>query len=424
MHYLLQAHQSFRRHGWLAAIACWITVALPFLVVAGRAPSDIGISLIALSFIAHSARIRDWGWITHGWLKAALILWAYMVLSALLAEQVPLALSKAAVWIRYPIFAIALAHLVMLQAPVRTLFVLTSALAWGFLLLDGYGQYVWGSDIFGREIIQHAHIFRLTGPFSSPRLGITLVWFFLPIACLFLARGAPRSAPMVAGIVAMAATMVLVYVSGERMASLFMLMAALMLIVLSNPLRWRMVLATLLALTIGALFTQQDTQIANRHIAQTQHDVEGFTHSNYGKAWQSAVMVWQSSPLVGVGAKHFQHTCETLRASTQQADMFCPMHPHNVVLEWLVYHGAIGLVLFMVVLGCWLRIAWRHRARIYTDALCCGVFVTLCIRFVPFASTASQFTAWSAVPLWLCVGWLIALLTIKESEHADRAIAR
>ena len=95
--------------------------------------------------------------------------------------------------------------------------------------------------------------------------------------------------------------------------------------------------------------------------------------------------------------------------------MFCPMHPHNVVLEWLVYYGAVGLALFVVVLGLWLRMAWQHRQTIMADALCCGLFITLCIRFFPIASTASQFTAWSAVPLWLCVGWLIARLNKPEA---------
>ena len=107
----------------------------------------------------------------------------------------------------------------------------------GFLFQSAITQHQELTDIIGRAIVQHEHMFRLTGPFSSPRIGITLVWVFLPVACWLLARGERMNLRMVGGLLTMAATMVLVYVSGERMATLFVGCAAIGISLLSHPLR-------------------------------------------------------------------------------------------------------------------------------------------------------------------------------------------
>jgi O-antigen ligase len=88
-------------------------------------------------------------------------------------------------------------------------------------------------------------------------------------------------------------------------------------------------------------------------------------------------------------------------------------------LEWLVESGLTGLAAFMAMVVLWLKQGVGHFRQLRNDPLFIGLLITLCIRLWPLASTTSFFTAWSAVPFWMMVGWWLAVCRNNAAKEAS-----
>ncbi|MCZ6481824.1 MAG: O-antigen ligase family protein, partial [Alphaproteobacteria bacterium] len=64
----------------LTPVARVLVLAIPALLVIGKAPPDIVASLVALLFLIRSALLRDFSWARTPWIKAALAVWIYLIL--------------------------------------------------------------------------------------------------------------------------------------------------------------------------------------------------------------------------------------------------------------------------------------------------------------------------------------------------------
>src|ERR1700722_14055289 len=89
------------------AIAEPVAIASPLaLIVSAQEPVMI---LVALLFLAHSWRERDWSWARSGWLLALFALWAYAFLRTLVLNPTATGVLTALQWIHFAIYAAALA---------------------------------------------------------------------------------------------------------------------------------------------------------------------------------------------------------------------------------------------------------------------------------------------------------------------------
>lgn len=418
---LRSIHIQFRAHGWAFTVAAWLTVLLPVLAIAGRAPLDIGATLIALCFVLRSAFTRDAAWLKILWVKLLLLLWLYMCVQSFWAADVHLAFGRSAAWVRYIVFAAALTFWVLPQPIVRRTLMKTLVFSLVFMIADGWLQYITGTDIFGRDgrvsaFNSTVSFMRLTGPFKGPQLGITLVWLTLPALCYLLGRYKAFYPSCVLAVLCSAMAITMIYLTGDRMAFIFIVFAFGVLTVLSTPLRMRAIASVFVAFCFIGVVNTMDAGLKARQIDQSSEEITNFSQSAYGQAWHAASMIIKDHRWFGVGAKHFAHACEAVHTPeriTKNAEIFCPLHAHNFYLEWLTEFGAVGLGLFMAVVVQWLRFALPHWRLIWGDAMLSGLAVLLIIRFWPLAATASQFASWSAVPLWLAVAWFLALLQAR-----------
>lgn len=395
----------------LTVTAQWLVILSPLLILAGRAPTDIGLSLVALFFLAHSAITRDSAWLRERWVQLSLALCVFMCARHLLLADGLKGLGYGLVWIRFPIFAAALAYWILPDAAVRRklIYFLTGALA--FLMLDGLWQYLTGTDIFGREWVQYPSNVRLTGPFSSPRLGISIAWIFLPAAIYWLNATAAqlKSFRFLAAAAFYCGLLTVIFVSGERMAFIFAVFGSILAFLIITHLRTAFMLTGLLGMVLLSLFASYDSSLIIRQLGQTDAEVERFADGAYGKSFAEAWQIALNHPVLGVGVKHYQHACEQ-EIKTVDATAFCGMHPHNFYLDWLAHYGFTGTALMLAIIACFFAKAFRHWSLVRSDAVLGALFVMLMIRFWPIASVTSQFTVWSGHPQWLIIGWFLAML--------------
>ena len=394
----------------LTVFAQWLVIAMPVLLFCGKVTSDIVMSVIAALFLVHSSLYGNFLWLRDRWMQVALTLTGYMCLRAIITENPTwFNLGYAFTWVRFPVAGAALAYWLLPDQKVRRnlLIGLTAALV--FILADCMLQFFTGTDLFGHKPFPCQGLQRLTGPFSNPRPGITLVWLIFPVLLGWGMKRSPSWATLIS-----AATLVIVFLTGERMALLLLLMGVGILMVALPRYRVMLVVGCQAALLILHLLVQERPEVETRQVKATHAAVVGFSQTSYGLTALSAARIFTHNPVFGSGVMSFRTECPKPEYGPindpQQLQSRCPLHPHNLYLAWLSEYGLVGFTLYFLMAGFWLldlfRV-WRFWIKV---PLVMGLVVTLFIRLWPISVGTSHFSAWSAVPFWLLMGWLYSYL--------------
>jgi O-antigen ligase len=405
----------------LTPVARGLVLAIPALLVIGKAPPDIAASLVALAFLVRSALLGDFSWARTPWIKAAFAVWIYLILASLAAEHMGAALGRAGPWIRFVLFAAALQFWLLNDAVwLKRLLIATGATI-GFVAADTIFQYVFSYDIFGIE--EYSKV-RMTGPMVElpPKVGVYMMRLMYPvlIAVMFWAAASGRgSIAKVTAIAAICAGVTVVMITGERMPFLLALFG-LGVSVLLVPAMRRIFLVALLAvgLSVAGLFALKPS-VTDRSFHTVVSVVGNFWQSPYGQVWIGGLKVAQANPVIGVGLKNQRTTCRTVvYGSPDKIGPACSLHPHNFYIEWLAEAGSIGLFGFLVLITRWTRHFLARAAIWRSDGLAVGAVVAVITFLWPIAATMSFFTNWHAALFWFVLGW--ALAATGERPGASR----
>jgi O-antigen ligase len=392
------------------AIAAPIAIASPLaLIISAQEPVMV---TVALLFLAHSWREREWSWLRSGWLLPLLALWIYAFVRTLLLHPTATGVLTAFQWIHFAVYAAALAAWILPDAETRNRLLWALAATIAFFSLDCLLQYAIGYDIIGRPRIPD----RLTSVFGKPGVGAEISWLFMPaVAGLWQRKHALYAA--VLGALALAA----VLLTGDRMALLIALAAiVLFLLVAARASRALLLALPVFALVLGGLL-YFNPNIYARQVASTEATLSKVGDSVYGLIFKTALNVALDHPVFGVGVHNYQTYCvdEKYGPLLVGPEDFkrCQGHPHNVYLQWLVETGGVGLALYaafaattIIVL---LRGAPSQRGNILYDALA----ITLALRLWPIETTTSFYSTWSSAPLFLVIGWTFAYLNREEGRE-------
>jgi O-antigen ligase len=414
----------------LTTAASWLTILLPVMLAAGHVAADIGLCLIGVLFLVHSWLTRDWRWCRNSWIVLFVILWLYMIVRGFFAEQPKEALKHALPFVRYAIFAAALAYWTLRNPITRQRFFSALAIVMVFFAADGLLQWITGSDIFRRQGVTISNIvFRLTGPYSKPILGIMLAWLFFPVCMQFVvnAQGKVRQRwELVGGILAIILINMVVVLSGERVASMLMVLGWLIMVFLL-PLRKRYVFTVgAVILLVCASLLATNSKLYERHVNSTIEVLSRWRQSPYGVLLASDLRIIGENPVFGVGTGHFRIVCPQLfpeRTPKEQADCMshlqlqnfyfeclsaCSTHPHNIYLEWLIENGVIGLGLFLLMLAAVAKECVRCWPERKHDPFFAGLMVGAILHLWPLAPSTSFLSAWASPSFWLVFGAMLA----------------
>ncbi len=397
----------------LLNVTQWLVLLIPIACALSRFASDVLLSLSAVLFLVHVVLTRRTDWLQSRWVQVALVLWVYSVLLSFNALDMEKAFGRSLSWLRFPVFAAALAFWVLEDAKTRARLIYALTFAVVFMLLDTALQYFTGFDILGWPSIPSAGSPRLTGPFSEPRVGIVLVWMTIPALAFWLMQqggGARKGKPLMLGAFIGVGLLTVVFMSGERMALMLTGLAFTMAFFLLPVSKKLMLGIGLCGAIIMGLLAWTNPGLVQRQMDSTSQVVSDFSGSDYGQIWHSAWNIAMENPAFGVGLRQFREACPDAKYGAQDnIPQRCNLHPHNIYLEWLSESGFIGLALFVILIGSIWRDVFSRWRDLRMHALYLGLFITLFMRLWPLASSTSFFAAWSAVPLWLMIGWLLAL---------------
>jgi O-antigen ligase len=394
----------------LHSAASWLVILTLPLMLLGPAPLEVALALVGVMFLAHSILTRDGAWLRESWVQLLLLLWAFITVRSVFTDDPAGAFTRSVLWIRCILYVAALRFWILTSQRTQMRLWTAVLITGAFLIADTLLQYARGVDLFGHAEMISESVVRLTGPFSKPRVGITLTWMILPALTVLLAAGIRRPRGW-AGVGLTIAAITAVFLSGERMGFLLLMMGVGLTFLLVKQSRGLLVVAACGVTILLIALASHNPALKERQVGQSSRTISGFWHSTYGQLWFSSLQMASVHPLFGVGAKQFRDECikPAYGAVTEKSlDLRCKLHPHNIYMEWLAEAGFIGFGLFIAVLTHWLYACWQQRRHIITDPLLAGLFITLMIRLWPISATTSQFAGWSAGIFWLLVGWLLA----------------
>jgi O-antigen ligase len=387
----------------------WLITLVPIALVTLSGVADVFCSVVAILFVVRSAIRRDGASFNRHWFIALLVLWIYLCIRSVFAIHPVASLSEAFVWLRYPVFAIAASE-TLRHDDDRRRFVTITMWSVLFLSVDAIAQYFVGYDIAARP---EQDDMRLTGPFGRPRVGITIAWMFLPPLLALVQCRRWLWAAALGG-----ASILAITLSGERMSLATLGLDVIGLLILLP--HWRRQILIVVGLCAALLLVVMIARpsLYQRQVNSTWHVVTALDQSPYGVLWSSGLAIASEHPIFGVGMRNYRIVCPdpALGPLLGIHDYpRCSTHPHNYYLEWAIAGGIPALVFFVTAMGLLLR-----DLLVYGDTrnlLFTGLVATILMRLWPVASTTSFFHNWSAIPLFLTIGWALSYLPEQRSAR-------
>jgi O-antigen ligase len=373
-------------------------------------------TLVALLFLFHSWRRRDFLWARQGWFTSLLILWLYAFARTIANHPTATGILTAFQWIHFPIYAAALAHWVLHDERTRGRLALATIATLTFYSLDCLLQYFAGFDIIGRPQTSH----RLTSIFGKPGVGLEISWLLLPPLFYLAQNGRTVTACLFGALCTVA-----VLLSGDRMA-LLLLLAYPVCLVLAIP-RFRkpalIALPFVAALSAALLYASPVTY--HRQVESTAEVIGHIEDSPYGIVFTSALKMARDYPLFGVGVHNYQAVCVQDRYGPPAIgpDQYkrCLGHPHNVYLLWLAETGVIGLALYLCFVAFSLKAVIQAAAANRNNLIFFGLSVSLALRFWPLSAGTSFYSSWAAEPMFLILGWTLCFCLPRQMTEIAAA---
>jgi O-antigen ligase len=361
----------------------------PFILLIERTPADAFISILALAFVLRVAMGRDFFCFKQFWVRATFAFWGVCLLSAVSSSNSLYAFGEAFVWIRFPLFAMAVVFWLAQDKRIFYLMLLSTAL--GFLIM---------CVILTAEIIHNGEIGqRLSWPYGDLVSGNYLTKVGLPIMLIFSVTSVSHynQNSIFSGLFLLMGITVMFF-SGERINTLILIGGCTLAGIVCRP-KWGSLVAVCLfgGVLITVLFFSTP-EIYERFVSSFIAQLPTGEHSPYYRAMAPAWLAFEQNPLLGIGTANFRNWCPDTALIISKLE--CHPHPHNYYFQLLGETGVIGLAFGTVFL--W-SIVWKcfKAGRWANDNVALATsWIVPFMFFWPILSTADFFGQWNNAFMW------------------------
>jgi O-antigen ligase len=383
----------------------------PFILLVERSPADAWISILMLAFVIRSIIRRDGGWLKHFWVRAGFAFWIWCIIAGAISHHPVYAATEAAIWFRFPLFA--MATVFWLGRDRRLLYLMYLATTLGLLIMCG---------ILIAELLIEGQKggSRLTWPYGDLVPGGYLAKTGLPVlaaVCAIAVGLRDRIALLAAGF-----ALVVVFVSlmaGERIHFLIVICGGVLAALLWRPRLLHMIylgIAGWVVMIIGIILS------ADTAIRFTSNFVAGVTdlkNSVWFDTLRNGWLTAQDNWLLGIGTANYRLDYPALLEARGISVQHLDPHPHNFYLQIWAETGVIGLVLGTTFLWSTVLLCIRGWLSRRDNVLVATAFVVPYAFFWPIATTGDFFGQWGNCFLWSGVALALAACNMKDKETGE-----
>ena len=377
----------------------------PFFMLVERSPADAWLSMCALFFLFRCAWLKDWKWLQYFWVRSVFVFWMIALMSASLSFVPLYSLGEALVWIRFPLFTMAVVF--FFCKDIRVFYALLAMSFLGMLSMS----VILLSEII---IVGPSYGGRLTWPYGDLMPGSYLAKACLPVFVGSLMFCISRSGPIrTYGLLLLALPFLMLFLTGERMNFLnFSFGVIVALLISPSGIKKAVAFLSILGAIVGvsAFFGPY----FDRFVVDFFHAIPLFSDSPYLKAWNGAVAAFLSQPIFGIGPDAYRLLCPDLAVNFE--NISCHTQPHNYYIQIAGETGMLGLISAVVMFGAIVKKAFSARQTIAPNCFALSAFISPVVFFFPLQTTGDFFGQFTNVFVWSADG--IALAASKLSSNA------
>lgn len=331
-----------------------------------------------------------------------------ILFSSVLSEKMLLSFESSLFYFRFYFFSVGVFYLLTKYDFLKKYFLFFSLITLCFLSIDSIYQYFNKYSLFLSLPIQNTY--RASSLFQEElKLGNFIVRLLPLISSLFIIYLGKNK--LILLIVLFSCS---ILVTGERTALGLLILFLLGIFFLNLNLK-KFILTLTFLISIFSIIFLTDNDIKHRMFVYTYDQIfdENSGKINYFSEqhtghYKSAIKMFVSNPIIGIGPKMFREECEKRDYDTIQ--YACTTHPHNTYIQLLAETGFIGFIqiflLFIYVCYSLLKLIVK-RSVSKNEEVFYYLLLSLFINLWPIIPTFNFFNNWINVVFYLPVGFLL-----------------
>ena len=219
---------------------------------------------------------------------------------------------------------------------------------------------------------------------------------------------------------------ILVVLSGERSALLYMFMSTFLIAILISKWKIYRITAFILSILISFIIISTNENIKERVVTKTIDQTNLFGEKmnafsvQHQVIYTTSLKIFKDYPFFGIGPKNFREKCKETKYKTysklDQSIDGCQAHPHNTYIQLLVETGIFGFIsvfiLFIYLNYLLIRQFYYmifKRQYIINDLQVCMIVATY-INLWPLVPTGNFFGSWLCIIYFLPLGFILEKL--------------
>lgn len=345
-----------------------ISASIVPLLLTGPFIPDTIITLISIFFLIFSLKYKVYNLYLNKFFYIFLFFWFVCIISSLLSEHILFSIKASFFYIRIAIFALFISFLIDQNKKILNYFYYSFSFTFSIIVIDGYLQYLTGTNLLGYEIYKIGDgSFRLSSFFGEELILGSYLSRLLPLYfALFVIRSNSSNYEKAYIFVLFILIELLVYLSGERASFFFLNLSTLFILILINKNKLFRLSIFLIGFVIIIFATYKDERLYNRFI-KAPLESTGLSQSNKEKYFftpehdsliRTAWKMFLDKPFLGHGPKTYRLYCDNKKYSTGVPS--CHTHPHNFYIQLLAETGLIGASFLIGLFFYIIFLAVRH----------------------------------------------------------------
>ena len=401
------------------SLLCLLFYFVPFSLIIGTFVTNLSVALICFIFLII---VLSEGRISYFFNKLFLffLIWCLVLLISSIFSTDPIfSLSSSLFYFRFGLFSLAVWFIIENNKDALRYFTYSLLGAFTIVIIDGYIQYFLGENILGYTYVNG----RLGGLFGDELiLGNYLSRLYPLLLGLIFLNFLEKKRYLYFVFSLFIFIDILIYLSGERVAFLNLIISALLIILLID--KWKKIrLITLgLSLVIIVSISMSNDTVKNRMVDQTLNKIGIGSENTYifseehQNFYISSIKMFSDRPLIGNGPKMYRKLCyeeKYFYVSKNTNLNTCSSHPHGTYPQLLAEAGLIGAIpaifIFFWILYLFVSHLYLKMKKGYlklSDYQIC-IIVSIFLTLWPLIPSGNFFGSWLSTIYYLPIGFLL-----------------
>lgn len=404
-------------------ILLWLIGPLIYLIE--RSPADIWLTSLGLIFLYRSYKIKDWKWSKQPWFIFALLLWITGLISAIQGPMPSFSFGQGLVWIRFPLYAVAVQIWLGQKEDIRVLMLTIMSIA---LIIISF-------ILFAEVLLEPKN--RLEWPYGDLIPGSFIAKACLPVFCTLIIFSFHKNLKiMFVMLTILLLGLTALKFTGERSNLILVVCALLTSMIFYKFSLKKFFYISFFAILIGLFLINNFSSLTNRCIGNysekncldnkerhvnifDQIPIKNFNSSYWG-AWRGGIQQGLEKPILGVGPSGTRHTCGYLKNHWLPGKNFCGNHPHNFYIQLFAEVGLIGLFFGSMMIFYIIKSCYVIRKYFPENYLASSAFVVPFGIFFPFQHYGSFFGQWGNLFIWFAIGFVLSQTNIILNRKKNK----